>query len=77
MSPDLLPLCPTGCRHHGIAIGTTTHPSLDPPAPHLPPAARCPAGYHRGVAIDTTNATDVDHDVEVVGWGEEEDSGLK
>jgi hypothetical protein len=36
----------------------------------------CPAGYHRGVAIDTTNATDVDHDVEVVGWGEQED-GLK
>ncbi|KAI3425307.1 hypothetical protein D9Q98_009072 [Chlorella vulgaris] len=32
-------------------------------------------GYHRGVARDTTNATEVDHDVEVVGWGEED--GLK
>lgn len=37
-----------------------------------PPAA---AGYHRGVARDVTNATDVDHDVEVVGWGEQD--GLK
>lgn len=33
-------------------------------------------GYHNGVYVDSTNATDVDHDVEVVGWGEE-DSGLK
>lgn len=27
-------------------------------------------GYHRGIAVDTDNSTDVDHDVEVVGWGE-------
>ncbi|KDD75147.1 papain family cysteine protease [Helicosporidium sp. ATCC 50920] len=33
-------------------------------------------GYHAGVARDPTNATEVDHDVEVVGWGEEE-NGLK
>jgi len=26
-------------------------------------------GYHGGIASDPTNATDVDHDVEVVGWG--------
>lgn len=32
-------------------------------------------GYHAGVFVDTKNATDVDHDVEVVGWGEED--GLK
>jgi len=29
--------------------------------------------YHGGVYIDTKNATDVNHDVEIVGWGEEED----
>ncbi|KAL4420347.1 hypothetical protein ABPG77_006154 [Micractinium sp. CCAP 211/92] len=33
-------------------------------------------GYHRGVARNNPNATDVDHDVEIVGWGETED-GLK
>ncbi|GAB4814766.1 hypothetical protein N2152v2_001812 [Parachlorella kessleri] len=33
-------------------------------------------GYHRGFYIDTTNSTDVDHDVEVVGWGESP-SGLR
>jgi len=32
-------------------------------------------GYTGGVYRDTTNASDVDHDVEVVGWGEE--SGQK
>lgn len=30
-------------------------------------------GYHNGVFKDTANSTDVDHDVEVVGWGETED----
>lgn len=33
-------------------------------------------GYHNGVALNNPNATDVDHDVEVVGYGEQED-GLK
>ena len=33
-------------------------------------------GYHRGVAVDTDNSTDVDHDVEVVGWGVTDD-GMK
>ena len=40
-------------------------------SPPLLPAA----GYHRGVAVDTSNSTDVDHDVEVVGWGQEEGPG--
>lgn len=35
-----------------------------------------PAGYHNGVARNNPNATDVDHDVEIVGWGETAD-GLK
>ncbi|KAK2076052.1 hypothetical protein QBZ16_001388 [Prototheca wickerhamii] len=30
-------------------------------------------GYHAGVFHDKDNSTDVDHDVEVVGWGEEAD----
>ena len=34
-------------------------------------------GYHGGVAVDKTNSTDVDHDVEVVGWGVDDDSGMK
>lgn len=29
--------------------------------------------YSAGVFEDKTNFTDVDHDVEVVGWGEEKD----
>lgn len=33
-------------------------------------------GYHQGIFRDDTNSTDVDHDVEVVGWGET-DEGLK
>lgn len=33
-------------------------------------------GYRKGVFIDKSNMTDVDHDVEVVGWGEDAD-GLK
>ncbi len=33
-------------------------------------------GYNNGIYIDNTNSTDIDHDVEVVGWGETED-GLK
>jgi hypothetical protein len=45
-------------------------------AAHHVAACRPPAaGYHGGVARDVTNATDVDHDVEVVGWGEQD--GLK
>lgn len=31
-------------------------------------------GYHRGVYVDRYNASDVDHDVEVVGWGQEDDN---
>lgn len=31
--------------------------------------------YHSGVYVDTTNSSDVDHNIEVVGWGEE--NGLK
>lgn len=30
-------------------------------------------GYHKGVYVDVSNNTDVDHDVEVVGWGETEE----
>lgn len=30
-------------------------------------------GYHSGVYVDPDNVTDVDHDVEVVGWGETDD----
>lgn len=33
-------------------------------------------GYHSGVFVDGTNYTEIDHDVEVVGWGVTED-GLK
>ena len=29
--------------------------------------------YRGGVYIDTTNATDVNHDVEIVGWGVDSD----
>lgn len=28
--------------------------------------------YHGGVFVDKTNNTDVDHDIEVVGWGHED-----
>ena len=28
--------------------------------------------YRGGIYIDHTNATDMNHDVEVVGWGEED-----
>lgn len=34
-------------------------------------------GYHGGIAIDKDNSTDVDHDVEVVGWGETADGNMK
>lgn len=32
--------------------------------------------YSAGVFVDTTNFTDIDHDVEIVGWGEDAD-GVK
>jgi len=34
-------------------------------------------GYYGGMATDPTNSTDVDHDIEVVGWGESGDGETK
>jgi hypothetical protein len=33
--------------------------------------------YRGGIYIDRTNATDSNHDVEVVGWGVDEETGMK
>lgn len=33
--------------------------------------------YRGGIYVDRTNATDSDHDVEVVGWGVDEETGMK
>ena len=40
------------------------------------PVLPCPGCQRGGVYVDTTNATEMNHDVEVVGWGETED-GLR
>jgi hypothetical protein len=64
-----------GCaaQNHRRAVQSGT-----PPAALTPRA--CPgvcAGYHRGIVMDPGhNSTEIDHDVEVVGWGETAD-GVK
>jgi hypothetical protein len=37
----------------------------------------CSSDYRGGVYVDLTNATDSNHDVEVVGWGYDKEAGFK